>query len=67
MEKKNDYENRRFWFYCRLCKKHERDTLEFEFVKLQTKNRAALRCCTCGLLISRNIKKLDKQLKGEGK
>ena len=42
-------------------------TGDFGFIAGFARNRAALRCCTCGLLISRNIKKLDKQLKGEGK
>jgi len=66
MEKKNDYENRRFLFYCRGCSKNNYDKKEFEVDHFQRVRGAVLICLDCGFRISRNVKLLDQQLE-EGK
>jgi len=65
--KKRNYAEKRFLFWCRKCCKDCRSKREFEFMQFQRVRGAILRCCKCGLLISRNIKFLDKQLEEEKK
>lgn len=53
-----DYTKINFWLSCRCCGKKR----EFSFKKLQRRKGAVLRCLTCGLLVSRHLKVLAKQI-----